>query len=447
MHIPYKIAVANSAANQYSKFPTRKDNRLEPVAEPDFSSGIWIKPGDKVVTMGSCFARNIEEYLASGGFVVPVLGYDGPSDEAGSRERIQSVLNKYTVASIYQELMWVKSVSDCGGKVTWNLVEPFVFEVGNNQFLDLQLSTTLAVSKSRLIERRQRIYDIHVQIFNCDLAVLTPGLTEAWYDSQNDMYIQRIPTRQMIKSNEDRYFLEILDFFKCYDMLERVVQLLHRAGTRQIALTVSPVPLARTMTSKDVLVANMYSKSTLRSVVGLLSDRYDFVHYVPSYEKVMLSRNPEVWKEDLQHVADSFVGEIVSAFVRTCSDDVSNLTQKCIDFNNAFKAGRKAEAKEILDMIGSRVSSVRLFRFHINACSLLMELSRFEDAMVHAKALRTIRPHKAAGYVKEFHILAKQKNMAEARKIAEEGMLKCDKASKPFLVNAIRKYSCEVVSG
>lgn len=440
MRIPYPTAITNSTANKFCKYPSRKDDRLEPIAQPSFTSCFQLNAGDKVVTMGSCFARNIEEYLGDKGFVVPVLGYNGPREESGTMKRVQGILNKYTIASICQELEWVKTVKDHGGIVSWELIEPFVFEVADNQFLDLQLSTTCAVGKSRLIERRQSIYDIHVQILDCDLAILTPGLTEAWYDNLSGIYIQRAPTRQMVRADPNRYSLEVLDFFRCYEMLERAITLLRETGTRQIALTVSPVPLERTMTDKDILIANMYSKSTLRSVVGLLSDCHDFVHYVPSYEKVMLSKSLAVWQDDLRHVADSFVGEIVSAFLKACGPKIDDdLASKCAEFNTAFEAGRKVDALNFLEAIGPHTGFAEEFKFHFNACILLMENSQFDNALIHAKAMQTIRPQKAAGYVKELNILLRQGRRSEARVVAENGLRKCDNASKPHLVKRINK--------
>ncbi len=446
MKIPYDVAISNSTKNRLSKYPTRADDRLEPVASPSFDSGIHLETGAKIVTMGSCFARNIEEYLGTIGFDVPVLGYTGPLEESGTRGRLQGILNKYTVASICQEIEWVKSIRDAGGKVTWEQVSAMVYETAPDSFLDLHLSTTLPVSRQRIIERRQSIYDIHVQMFESDLVVITPGLTEAWYDMEAGLYIQQAPTRAMANAHKDRFFLEVLDFYQCYEMLERSIAILQQAGTRQIAFTVSPVPLARTMTTQDVIIANLYSKSTLRSVVGLLADKHESVHYVPSYERVMLTKQKEVWSDDLRHVTDAFVGGIVSTFASSASNRVDDVADLTLAFNAAVKAEDNKEASRLygeiersLTTAGDGFEKIPMFEFHKNACTLLATKGRTEEAIRFAGIMRTIRPHKAVGYIREISFRVKRGEKDIAKQIAIDGLKNCDAMTQEWLRKSIDK--------
>lgn len=446
MKIPYEEAISSSTKNRLSKYPTRADNRMEPFASPSFDTGVLLNPGDKVVTMGSCFARNIEEYLGTLGFIVPVLGYTGPLEESGTRGRVQGILNKYTVASIYQEIMWVKEVRKAGGTVTWDLIAPMAYELQPGAWLDLQLSSSLAVSRDRMIERRQAIYDIHVQMFDSDLVVITPGLTESWFDMQTGLYIQDAPTRGMANANKGRFFLEVLDFFQCHEMLGNSVRVLRDGGARQVALTVSPVPLARTMTSKDVIIANMYSKSTLRSVVGLLADTHDFVSYVPSYERVMLTKQQSVWNDDLRHVADAFVGGIVSTFAAASSHKVTDTADLLLGFNAASLAENFPEAgklfgeiEEALKNTGSGFESIPTFEFHKNACLVLDKIGRLDDAIRFASIMQTLRPHKAVGYIREIGIRVRRKEIDEAKQVAIAGLKICDTPSQEWLRKCIDK--------
>lgn len=68
MKIPYDVAILNSTKNRLSQYPTRADDRMEPVSSPSLASGIHLEAGAEIVTTGSCFARNIEEYLGTIGF-------------------------------------------------------------------------------------------------------------------------------------------------------------------------------------------------------------------------------------------------------------------------------------------------------------------------------------------------------------------------------------------
>jgi hypothetical protein len=95
------------------------------------------------------------------------------------------------------------------------------------------------------------------------------------------------------------------------------VALLRRHGKRgqKIVLTVSPVPLGRTFTDMDVIVANTMAKSTLRVAAHRLSDRIEGLDYFPSYEAVMHSDPNLCWQRDRRHVSDVIVGRIIETFL------------------------------------------------------------------------------------------------------------------------------------
>ena len=70
--VPGLKAVENLKSNPLSGWPSRNDpdNRMEPLCEPGFKPGFHLVPGEKVFTIGSCFARNVEKALAARGFDV-----------------------------------------------------------------------------------------------------------------------------------------------------------------------------------------------------------------------------------------------------------------------------------------------------------------------------------------------------------------------------------------
>ena len=209
------------------------------------------------------------------------------------------------------------------------------------------------------------------------------------------------------------------------EMLEKTIAILRENGTTQIAMTVSPVPLARTMTNKDVLIANTYSKSTLRSAVGLICDRHDFVHYVPSFEKVMLSKNEDVWKNDLRHVADGFVGLIASGFAAATGVTLKSKSTGVEAFNKAFQSGNLDEALQILDGMGSAATEVGIFGFHRNAGSLLAKKGRWADALPHARQVQKLRSHVVAGYKMEYRCHRKLKDEKAAAQIVDQALRNC----------------------
>src|ERR1700712_3706246 len=96
--ISRQVAFARAKDRLASSWPARTaGNRLEPFADPIVTPGFTLRPTDVVFTIGSCFARNIEEYLRRLGMKVPTLDFVVP---AGEREgRPSAILNKYTAPS------------------------------------------------------------------------------------------------------------------------------------------------------------------------------------------------------------------------------------------------------------------------------------------------------------------------------------------------------------
>lgn len=427
---PYREALDRSRSNPLAEWPERENSaRLEPIAHPSFQTGVKLEPGARVVTMGSCFARNIEEYFEAEGFDVPLMGYAAPLEEYGQGGRIQGILNKYTLASIAIEIEWLARVKAEGGVVTWDNVSHMFLELNDGKVVDLQLSSGVAVSRERAIERRQQIYDIHVQIFDCDLAVLTPGLTETWFDTKTGYHIQRIPGPRQARLDPNRFTFQVMDFFQCFEMLDRAIKTLKANGTTQIALTVSPVPLNRTMTDQDILIANTYSKSTLRAVVGAIVDRHDNVFYVPSYERVMLSKDSSIWRPDLRHVVDDFVGTIASSFAAAALGRSAGSMDELLAFDQALQDGRVDDAEAVLQSLGPKALETSLFPVIKSACRLHVTFGRLDEALPFAHRLIELKPHVVIGYRLEYQIHKKRGDAAAAQSAIDRGIANCKGAS------------------
>src|SRR6201999_3175901 len=81
----------------------------------------------------------------------------------------------------------------------------------------------------------------------------------------------------------------------------------HGRPDLQILATVSPVALNSTFTGDDILLANTYMKSALRTAVEVFARSHERVDYFPSYESVTLSDHRRAWAEDEAHVTDEIV--------------------------------------------------------------------------------------------------------------------------------------------
>jgi hypothetical protein len=200
------------------------------------------------------------------------------------------------------------------------------------------------------------------------------------------------------------------------------------------------------MTRHDVLIANSYSKSTLRSVVGLLAESHDFVHYVPSYERVMLTKQKDVWNDDLRHVSDAFVGGIVSTFASAAGHQATDIGELLLEFNAASQSEDPAGALRLLARIeeglaaeGGSFERIPNFEFHKNAAALMARTRRVAEGLHFASIMQALRPHKAIGYIREINlrIVAGEKHKAEQAAVA--GLKSCDAMSMEWLKKTIDK--------
>jgi hypothetical protein len=67
----------------------------------------------------------------------------------------------------------------------------------------------------------------------------------------------------------------------------------------------------------DVVVANTYGKSLLRTVAQEWAAAHENVDYFPSYEIVQNSNRAAVWEADLRHVTGAAVQHIMDLFLRS----------------------------------------------------------------------------------------------------------------------------------
>ena len=117
------------------------------------------------------------------------------------------------------------------------------------------------------------------------------GLTEAWKDIDNVFYpscpgIIAGQFDDKLYSFHEFHYNEILS-----DIIAIKAELKAINPDIKIILTVSPVPLTATASTKHILVANQYSKSTLRSVAGYLTSTDDCFQYFPSYEIITVNND------------------------------------------------------------------------------------------------------------------------------------------------------------
>lgn len=371
-----------------------------------------------VFTVGSCFARNIEEHLSLISCQVPTLDFSVPKSEW--RSRPNGILNKYTPAAIYQEISWAHRVSKSGGFVP-DACNEMRWDVDDGRVVDLQLGGYIPVSEERFLERRRQVYDLFCKAFTADCVTLTLGLIEAWRHKRTGLFIQNAPVSRELLRHADDFEFVVLDYNDCLDFVQRTISMVREANPAvRVLITTSPVPMEKTFTDNDVVIANMTSKSTLRAVAAKVSDTTACVDYFPSYEAVVMQDPNSTYEEDRLHVRDSVVGRIVSQLINWYFDAPRSLDRLLQEA--ASELSEKSSGYEVIpELIAAEpafddLSTAQLI-IYLRACWRLRNRELARDVALEILS----RPERSASHIRAIkHILPRIGCRDEARQYATD---------------------------
>lgn len=309
--ISARAAYEHARHNELRRYPSpeRDGGRLYPLASPSGKPSFRIKDTDKVFTIGSCFARNVEAALID-------VGMDVTSNETNLGAVGESLgfaanfFNKYSIHSIYNDLKWALEPDTYPG-------DDVIYEMPQDGlYADLQLGMSkLEFPLADIRDFRARYLDVMARVVDADVVIVTLGYVETWYDTKLGIYLNTSPPQPLIKAQPDRFQFRVLSYTDVLNALRDLHGLLrkHRTKPLKMLLTVSPVPLLSTFRDMDVLVANTYSKSVQRAAIDEFIADAEGVDYFPSYEFVMLSNPTIAWSRgDYRHVSPDLVARIMS---------------------------------------------------------------------------------------------------------------------------------------
>lgn len=276
---------------------------------------------DKVFTIGSCFARNVEAILGLRGIPLVLEGhgiepeyYESFDEEQATGGGVavgklsRSAFNKYTAHSISHELRRVLREEE--------YPQDGLIELGADQWFDPHASGLRHLPLAQASVLRRRIREAMATIRTADVVFITLGLTEGWVDTVSGLAMNRHPGVKPLRRHAQRFRFVDHGFAEIVAELSSTVELVRETcnPAMRFIMTVSPVPLGATWRPTDIVVSNTASKSKLRAVIEEMTRRYPFVDYFPSYEIVVNSPRHLAWKEDQLHVAWPMVQHIMSIF-------------------------------------------------------------------------------------------------------------------------------------
>src|SRR6266516_951588 len=279
---------------------------------PIITPGFKLKREDKLFAIGSCFARGIEAALVGKKMEVLSAAKEFDSFRTRNNETNLGFTNKYNTFSIYNELRWALDPAA-------EFPRESLVDIGNGIFYDPHTNPTLeVVGLEETLRRRSIINLVTRRIVQCRVVIITLGLVEVWRDKIANIFVNTTPIPEALRSHPDRYEFHITNFAQNLSNLERIHRLLSEFGHPdvQVVVTVSPVPLMATFSTEDVVLANTYSKSLLRTVAQEWAAAHENVHYFPSYEIVQNSDRLVTWEEDLRHVKGEVASHIMRLFLR-----------------------------------------------------------------------------------------------------------------------------------
>lgn len=274
----------------------------------------------RVATAGSCFARHISARLVRAGFDVADYEPAPVHVPEGQRKEYGYALYSCRYGNIYTSRQLLQLARESFGLISFiDQPETIVWENAGRYFDALRPSVEpsgYADTTAVLNSRREHLLCVRRMFEEVDLLIFTLGLTEAWVDNASGTVY---PTAPGVICAPDQLAMSFrnLDYRDVYEDLDSLAQLLNtrREKPIRILLTVSPVPLTATASGQHVLVANAYSKATLRSVAGDISRTNAGFDYFPSFEIVT---NPALrgalYEDNLRSVRDDGVENVVRHF-------------------------------------------------------------------------------------------------------------------------------------
>lgn len=366
----------NLRRNRASMWPDGRlpTDRLGELAKPTFTPTFTFSKADRIMTIGSCFAREMEHRLASLGFDLPMKAVVLPPEERATKTE-NDIISKFTVQSIENELVWVSGRPPPAP-------EKLFLQVGEGLWHDPQLvNNAHPASIERVGERRAMVQDAFRQLPSCRIVIITLGLAEAWFDQETQLYLNTAPPLPAIRRDPGRFSLDVLDYDEIFSSLERIYALLSEHGHPdfKVLITVSPVPFKATFTGEDAITANTYSKSVQRAACQAFVARHENVDYFPSYEIVTLSNRELVYERDNVHIGGSTVAYIVDQVLTNYAPELRFKHAKV----GTPKTRRVGVADTYLDYFVRAKHQVEEGEFEMAAQSCQAAIDQFYDQMSH----------------------------------------------------------------
>ena len=239
-----------------------------------------LRPGCRVVALGSCFAQHLIDVLCKVGVTV--------NDHGSLFYYADEIVNTFTLSEHFQ---WALCEDDSRPN--------FLFDGASRYCSHIQDAASARAG-------------VHDTLLAADCVVLTLGLSEVWRRRDTGRVAWHRP------DDTSEHVFSVATVQENTDNLRDVVRLIraHCQPECAVVLTVSPVPLNATFRDMPVQVADTFSKARLLAAVdGLLTELADpNVFYWPAYDYV--TRQEDAWEPDGRHPKMPVIRQVMDEFIR-----------------------------------------------------------------------------------------------------------------------------------
>lgn len=302
----------------------------------------WSLPADaRFATFGSCFAQHISRAMMTRKMnwlnAEPAPGRTQPKLAEAYNYGVFSARtgNIYTSKQLLTHVRMAAGTLDPAALEIWpnaarfiDSIRPAIEPNGFASEQDLQLS------------RASMVRAFRKTITEAEVFIFTLGLTEGWENLQTGQCYPLCPGTIAGTFDPAQHAFHNYTYPEIRADLDQALALMWQLNPNlRILLTVSPVPLTATATTDHVLVATMYSKSTLRAIAGDLCNSDARIDYFPSYEIISGAPTRSAFFEpNMRSVAHQGVDFVMGHFFKGL--DTTAPPQRSVDTDVAARTAK-----------------------------------------------------------------------------------------------------------
>jgi len=262
---------------------------------------------DKVMSIGSCFAQHISNFLQSKNYnyLLYEKNYTNFSAKYGNvytieqgKQLLERAINKDPEGEVWINYKLKRYIDS---------FRPRIFEKGFSSVEDVKTERT------NHLESTLRAFK------DCDVLIYTLGLTEGWKSKNTGQVFQIAPGvdggsfDSLLHESFNSSLSDVVNNLQIFISQVRLIN-----PKVKILITVSPVHLAATHTKTNVLIASIESKMKLRLATTEILKQNDNVFYFPSLEYIFaLSQTGALYGNNRRDVNELGVRLVMSMFSKT----------------------------------------------------------------------------------------------------------------------------------